>query len=54
MIEILYIVFWVLGLIFLYPWPSAPPWSAHAYYLLMLALAGIAIFGLGVSVHRVM
>jgi hypothetical protein len=56
-IEILFIVFWVLGLILWYPWPGLPPWSAHAYYMLMFALTGIALFGLGsgggIGLHRV-
>lgn len=46
MIEILYIVFWVLGLVFF--WPAGPwqgrPWAPHFYYMLMLALAGLALF----------
>jgi hypothetical protein len=46
MIEILFVVFWVLGLVFCYPWPGWPAWSSHAYYMLMFALTGLALFGL--------
>lgn len=45
MIEILFIVFWVLGLVFLHqPWAGNWPWAPHAYYMLMFALAGLALF----------
>lgn len=49
MIEILFIVFWVAGLIFLRtPWAGSWPWAPHAYYMLMFALVGLALFdGLG-------
>lgn len=55
MIEILFIVFWVLGLIFF--WPSGPwrtmPWAPHGYYMLMLALVGLALFnGIGRELIR--
>lgn len=51
MIEILFIVFWVLGLIFFWPaatWHASWPWAPHIYYMLMFALTGLALFdGLG-------
>ena len=48
LIEILFIVFWVLGLIFF--WPGGPwgqpgwGWAPHTYYMLMFALTGLALF----------
>ena len=54
MIEILYIVFWVIGLVFL--WPGAAwqnwPWAPHLYYMLMFALAGLAMFD-GIAFHPI-
>lgn len=57
LIEILFIVFWVLGLVFFWsggPWgvPNAARWgwAPHLYYLLMFALTGLALFnGLGIG-----
>ena len=47
MIEILFVVFWVLGLVFF--WPGGPwagwGWAPHLYYMLMFALTGLALFG---------
>lgn len=43
--EILWIVFWVIGLVFLRSWPNQPPWGTHAYYMLMFALTGLVLFG---------
>ena len=53
MIEILWIVFWVIGLVFLYPtgpWQGWP-WAPHLYYMVMFALTGLALFD-GLIVHN--
>lgn len=48
LVEILFIVFWVLGLIFFWragPWAQPQwGWAPHGYYLLMFALLGLAVF----------
>jgi len=45
---VLFIVFWVLGMI-LHPWPGSPwagwTWSSHVLYMLLFALLGLAVFG---------
>ena len=51
---VLFIVFWVLGLVF-WSWPGAPwagwgTWSAHIFYMLMFAILGLAVFD---GLHRV-
>jgi hypothetical protein len=43
-IEILFIVFWVIGVFLWYPWPGMPSWSLHAYMMIMFALTGLALF----------
>lgn len=43
MIEILYIVFFVIGALLTF-WEGRPPWSMHAYYMTMWALTGLALF----------
>jgi uncharacterized membrane protein len=46
--EILFCVFWILGLLFF--WPnvlSQSPWAPHTLYMLLFALLAIAVFGYG-------
>lgn len=46
MIEILFIVFWVIGVVFFWgagPWANWP-WAPHAYYMLLFALLGLAMW----------
>jgi len=47
LIEILWIVFFVLGLVFFYPPAAATapwPWAPHLYYMLMFGLTGLVLF----------